>query len=150
MLAILKGVFYFADMFQKQTLKIASAISIVLCAIGLLISVFGAFFIENGETSAIAFFLGIISWSLLLWSSVIAYKLCIGNYDLYESHYRKVGYCVYAIVVTFILFLWVGLVLGIVLSLIIFGTLRSLKRNLDDWASSHPDFLANDPVENEK
>jgi uncharacterized iron-regulated membrane protein len=53
-------------------------------------------------------------------------------------------------VVTFILFLWVGLVLGIVLSLIIFGTLRSLKRNLDDWANSHPDFLANDPVEKEK
>ena len=67
LVAILKGVLYFADMFQKQTLKIASAISIVLCTIGILISVLGAFFIENADTTAVSFFLGIVSWSLLLW-----------------------------------------------------------------------------------
>lgn len=136
-------------MFQKQTLKVFSIIAIVLCVVGLLISILGAFFIEGGASISVSFFLGIISWGMLLWSSIMATQLCSG-YQLYEEHYRKIGYCVYAIVVTFILFLWVGLVLGIVLSIIIFGTLWSLKSNMDDWANSHPDFLANDPVENEK
>ena len=47
-------------------------------------------------------------------------------------------------VISIIVF-FVGLVLGIVLSIIIIATLWSLKSNLDDWANSHPDFLANEP-----
>jgi hypothetical protein len=136
-------------MFQKQTLKVFSITAIVLCAVGLLISVLGAFLIENGSAITVSFFLGIISWGLLLWGSIIATQLCT-RYQLYEEQYRKIGYCIYAIVVTFVLFLFVGLVLGIVLSIIIFGTLWALKSNMDDLAGDHPDFLANDPVENQK
>lgn len=136
-------------MFQKQTLKVFSIIAIVLCVVGLLISVLGAFLIENGGATTVSFYLGIVSWGLLLWSSIIATKLCSG-YQLYEEHYRKIGYCVYAIVVTFVLFLFVGLVLGIVLTIIIFGTLWSLKSNMDEYVNSHPDFLADEPVENAK
>jgi Na+/H+-translocating membrane pyrophosphatase len=131
-------------MFQKQTLKAFSIVAIVLSAIGLLLSILGTFVGENGSGSiTFSFILGIISWSILLWSSIIATRLC-SSYQLYEEQYKKVGYCVYAIIVTFILFLFVGLVLGIILSVIIFGTLWSLKSNLDDWANSHPDFLANE------
>jgi hypothetical protein len=137
------------SMFQKQTLKVFSIIAIVLCAIGLLISVLGAFLIENRGSITVSFVLGIISWGLLLWSGIIATRLCSG-YQLYEEQYRKIGYCVYAIVVTFVLFLFVGLVLGIVLSVIIFGTLWALKSNMDDWAGSHPEFLADEPVKEEK
>lgn len=131
-------------MFQKQTLKAFSIVAIVLSAIGLLLSILGTLLGENAGSSTLAFILGIISWSILLWSSIIATQLC-SSYQLYEEQYRKVGYCVYAIIVTFVLFLFVGLVLGIVLSVIIIGTLWSLKSNLDDWANSHPDFLANEP-----
>ena len=99
---------------------------------------------ETAGTGTFAFILGIISWSILLWSGIIATRLCT-SYKLYEEQYKKVGYCVYAIIITFVLFLFVGLVLGIVLSIIIIGTLWSLKSNLDDWANSHPDFLANEP-----
>jgi hypothetical protein len=137
-------------MFQKQTLKAFSIVAIVLSAIGLLLSILGTFMGEGSGSVSIAFILGIISWSILLWSSIIATQLC-SSYQLYEEQYRKVGYCVYAIIVTFVLFLCEGLVLGIVLSIIIIGTLWSLKNNLDDWANSHPDFLANEPeVENKE
>ena len=131
-------------MFQKQTLKAFSIVAIVLSAVGLLLSIVGTLIGETAGTSTLAFILGIISWSILLWSSIIATQLC-SSYKLYEEQYKKVGYCVYAIIVTFVLFLFVGLVLGIVLSIIIIGTLWSLKSNLDDWANSHPDFLANEP-----
>jgi hypothetical protein len=131
-------------MFQKQTLKAFSIVAIVLSAVGLLLSILGTVMGEAAGTSTLAFILGIISWSILLWSGIIATQLC-SSYKLYEEQYKKVGYCVYAIIVTFVLFLFVGLVLGIVLSVIIIGTLWSLKSNLDDWANSHPDFLANEP-----
>jgi len=131
-------------MFQKQTLKALSIVAIVLSAVGLLLSVLGAVMGQTAGTGTLAFILGIISWSILLWASIIATQLC-SSYKLYEEQYKKVGYCVYAIIVTFVLFLFVGLVLGIVLSIIIIGTLWSLKSNLDDWANSHPDFLANEP-----
>jgi hypothetical protein len=131
-------------MFQKQILKAFSIVAIVLSVIGLLLSILGTFLGEGGGSISFAFILGIVSWSILLWSGIIATQLC-SSYQLYAEQYKKVGYCVYAIIVTFVLFLFVGLVLGIVLSIIIFGTLWSLKSNLDDWANSHPDFLANEP-----
>ena len=131
-------------MFQKQTLKAFSIVAIVLSAVGLLLSILGTFLGEGSGSITLGFIFGIISWGILLWSSIIATQLC-SSYKLYEEQYRKIGYCVYAIIVTFVLFLFVGLVLGIVLSIIIFGTLWSLKSNFDDWANSHPDFLATEP-----
>lgn len=131
-------------MFQKQTLKAFSIVAIVLSAIGLLLSILGTFLGEGSGSITFGFILGIISWGILLYSGIIATQLC-SSYQLYEEQYKKVGYCVYAIIVTFVLFLFVGLVLGIVLSFIIFGTLWALKSNMDDYANSHPDFLANEP-----
>ena len=68
-------------MFQKQTLKAFSIVAIVLSAIGLLLSILGTFLGEGGGSITFAFILGIVSWSILLWSGIIATQLC-SSYQL--------------------------------------------------------------------
>jgi len=134
-------------MFQKQTVKIFSIIAIVLSIIGLLLSVVGTLVIKGGSAT-LPFFLAILSWAILLWASVIAFKLCT-SYKLEEELYKKIGIRVYAIILSFILFFFVGLIFGLVLSIAIFVTLWALKSNYDDWEKGGADlFLENDVKEN--
>ena len=118
-------------MFQKKTVKNFSIVAIVLSSLGLLFSVLGTLFIK-GDTETFAFIMGIVSWAILLWASIIGYKLCTA-YTLYEDEYKKVGYRIYAIIIAFILFFFVGLIAGLVISVILLSTLWGLKRNYDEW-----------------
>ncbi len=119
-------------MFKPQTIKAFSIVAIVLSAIGLLLSIFLAKQV-NG-----IFFLGIVSWAILLWASYIGFRL--SSYKLYEDEYKKVGIRIYLIIVAFVLFFFVGLMIGLVLSVLLLGTLWALKSNYDDWDNSDKVF----------
>ena len=80
------------------------------------------------------FIVGIASWALLLWASYIGFRLC--SYKLYEEEYKKVGIRIYLIIVAFILFLFVGVMIGLILSVILLSALWALKSNYDDWDNS--------------
>jgi len=82
------------------------------------------------------FFLGVLSWAILLWASYIGFRL--SSYKLYEDEYKKVGIRIYLIIVAFVLFLFVGLIIGLLLSVLLLGTLWALKSNYDDWDNSDP------------
>ena len=126
-------------MFKQKTVKAFSIVAIVLSILGLLISILGTFLLTTtGYT--MSFFLGIISWSFLLWASIIGYKLCT-SYKLYEDEYKKVGIRIYLIITAFILFFFVGLVLGLALSVILLATLWGLKRNYDEWEYSNTPYI---------
>lgn len=126
-------------MFTKGTVKAFSIVAIVLSSVGLLFSVLGTFLLQTDSSITISFFMGIISWSLLLWASIIGYQLC-AKYKLYDEEYKKVGLRIYAIILAFVLFFFVGLVAGIFIAVIILSTLWSLKSNYDDW-DGNDDFL---------
>ena len=117
-------------MFQKKTVKTFSIVAIILSVSGLLLSVTGAFFIHNNRT--FAFFMGIVSWAILLWASIAGYKLCT-SYKLDDEEYKKVGLRIYAIIIAFILFFFIGIVAGIAISVIILSAIWGLKRNYDEW-----------------
>ena len=121
-------------MFKKSTVRTFAIVAMILSAIGLLLSVIGAIYIA---ASAFVFALGIASWLILLWASILGYKLC-SSYNLYEEEYKKVGIRIYAIIVAFVLFFFIGLVVGLVLSVVILATLWGLKRNYDEWDNSDP------------
>lgn len=125
-------------MYKQKIVKSFSIVAIVLCIIGLLISITGTFFLTQAAYT-IGFFLGIISWCLLLWASIIGYKLCT-SYKLYEDEYKKVAIRIYLIIVAFILFFFVGLVIGLVLSVGLLSTLWGLKRNYDEWEYSNTPY----------
>ena len=115
-------------MFKPKTLKAFSIIAMILSVIGLLLSI-----ILAKQTSAI-FFLGIVSWGILLWASFIAFRL--SSYKLYDDEYKKVGIRIYLIIISFFLFLFVGLIIGIILSVFLLSTLWGLKKNYDEWDNS--------------
>ena len=119
--------------------KALSIVAIILSLIGLLATIVFTFVVPDGSFT-LAFFLGTISWSLLLWSSIIGYQLS-ASYKLEEEQYKKVGIRIYIIIVAFILFFFVGLTIGLIISVAIFVTLWALKSNYDDWEKSEPEFL---------
>src|ERR1700734_1551614 len=121
-------------MFKKNTVKAFSIVAIALSSLGLLLS-FLAALVLKGTTTTLVFVMGIVSWSILLWASVIAYKLC-SSYKLYDEEYKKVGIRIYIIIVAFFLFFFVRFVLGLVISVILLATLWGLKRNYDEWDSN--------------
>ena len=122
-------------MFKQQTVKVFSIVAIILSVIGLLLSIIGTLFLSKAGYG-LAFFLGVVSWSFLLWASIIGFKLC-SSYKLYEDEYKKVGIRIYLIIVAFILFFFVGLVIGLALSVILLTALWSLKRNYDEWEENN-------------
>ncbi len=123
-------------MFKQKTVKIASFVAIVLSVLGLLMTIILLFFASAAVLSPGAF-MSLISWVLLIWASIIGYKLCT-NYTLYEDEYKKVGIRIYGIIFAFLLFFLAGLVFGFVLSVIVLSALWALKRNYDEWDSSEP------------
>lgn len=121
-------------MFTKKVINIASVVAIVLSALAILISCFGVY--SSQSTVSFRFVIGCISWILLLWSSVVGYQIT-RIYNLYEDEYKKVGYRIYAIIAAFILFLTIGLIGGIFISVYILSTIRGLKKNYDEWNDKH-------------
>jgi hypothetical protein len=115
-------------MFQPKTIKTVSIVAICLCIVGLLLSLF---LIKYSVVGAVA---GIVSWGLLTWAGIISYKLC--SYKLYEEEYKKVGIVVYSIIVASLIFLFIGLVIGGIISVILLARVWSLKRNYDEWDHS--------------
>ena len=123
---------YYTAMFKSHTVKVFSIVAMALSVIGLLLSTTLALML-SGEISLV-FFMGIISWAILLWASYIGFRLC--SYKLYEEEYKKVGIRIYLIIAAFILFFFVGVVLGLVVAVILLSTLWALKSNYDDWDNS--------------
>ena len=128
-------------MFTKKTVKTFSIVAIILSSLGLLLSIAGTLLITNDSTT-LAFVLGIVSWTILLWASILGFKLC-KSYNLYDDEYKKVGYRIYAIVLAFILFFFVGLVAGLGISVILLSSLWGLKKNYDEWEynNSTPEII---------
>lgn len=122
-------------MFKQKTVKAFSIVAIILSGTGLLICVLGAVLWKQ-IGHALAFLLGIVSWTILLWASIIGYKLCT-TYKLYEDEYRKIGIRIYLIIVSFMLFLFVGFVIGLIISVVLLAALWGLKRNYDEWENKN-------------
>jgi Na+/H+-translocating membrane pyrophosphatase len=120
-------------MFKQKTVKAFSIVALVLSIIGLLASILGVFFLKTSANS-VYLYSGVVSWSFLLWASVIGNKLAT-SYKLNdeEGEYKDVGIGIYSIIATFILYFFVGFGLGLVFSVVILGRLWSLKRNYDLW-----------------
>jgi hypothetical protein len=112
-------------MYNPKNIKIASIVAIVLSIIGFLLSLI-IMKVVNG-----AYFMSAISWAILLWASIIGYKL--SNYSLYEDEYKRVGIRVYLIIASFVIFLFIGRVIGVIISLLLLSSLWGLKRNYDEW-----------------
>jgi len=131
-------------MFKQSTVRAFSIVAIILSIIGLLISVLGTIFLTQTQLG-LTFFLGIVSWAFLLWASIIGYQLC-NSYKLYDDEYKKVGIRIYLIIVAFVLFLFVGLVIGLALSVILLGALWALKRNYDEWEENNTPYVPEEPA----
>jgi hypothetical protein len=126
-------------MFEKSTVKLFSVIACILSVTGLLISIIGVVAF-NQQFSALAFGMGVVTWGLLFWSSIIAYQLS-SKYALDADEYKKVGIRVYIIIAAFILFLVVGLVAGLILSVYVLSGLWGMKKNYDEWATDQPPMI---------
>jgi hypothetical protein len=131
-------------MFRQNTVKSFSIVAIILSSLGLLSNVLGTLFIQ-GSMATFSFFMGIVSWAILLWASVISYQLCGTSYKLDGDDYKKIGIRIYLIIAAFILFIFVGLILGLVLSVILLGTLWGLKSGYDEWDWDNSSLSIQDP-----
>ena len=116
-------------MFLPKTIRVFSVAAIILSVAGVALSIL---FLSNTRLSLI---FGIISWSLLLWASIIGYKL--SYYKLYDNEYKKVGSIIYLILISFVVFLFVGIMIGFIISVILLSSVWGIKRNYDEWVSSH-------------
>lgn len=126
-------------MFEKSTVKLFSVIACILSVTGLLLSIIGIIAL-NQQVSALVFGMGVVTWGLLLWSSIIAYQLT-NKYALDADEIKKVGIRVYIVIVAFILFLLVGLVAGLILSVYVLSGLWGMKKNYDEWAVDQPPMI---------
>lgn len=114
-------------MFKPSVLKPVSYVALVCCILGLLITLLAII----GLHSDFRFYLMMISWAMLLYSSYLAIKL--SSYELYEEDMRKMGYLVYGIIVLFVLFMFFNLSLGILAAFYIMITLHNRKKGFDAW-----------------
>jgi len=71
-----------------------------------------------------SFALSVLSWSLLLWASYLGFQLA--GYTLYADEYKKVGMRIYLIIVAFAAFMFVGITVGLMLSVVLLSTLWGL------------------------
>jgi len=112
-------------MFTRKTLKILSIVAIIICGLGVLLSLFVALTVDKMA------YLQVLSWLILAYASFCAMKLT--GYDIYEEDLIKIGWSIYALFVIFILFLFIGLSLGPVLALIIAARLHFQKTGIESW-----------------
>ena len=116
-------------MYKPKTIRVFAIVAIVLSVLGLLLSG-----VMMTRASGL-FFLGVVSWVLLLWASIIGYQL--SRYPLDGEECKKVGLRIYLIIGAFIGafgFLWfLGPLVELLVSASLLATLRGLKRNYDEW-----------------
>ena len=113
-------------MFKPKTIRVAAIIAMLLSLAGLIDSV--VILIQSGTI-----FLGILSWAMMLWASFIGYQL--SSYKLDGEEFRRVGFRIYLIIAAFGVFLFAGLLIGLILSIAMLATLWGLKKNYDEWSS---------------
>lgn len=118
-------------MFSPKAVGILGIVAIICSAIGLLLSIAGMLLVKE---STFAFIIGCVSWLILGWASIIGFQL--SRYKLYEEEYKKVGIRLILIIVAFVIFFFIGIVGGIIISIGLLSTLWSLKRNYDEWNSN--------------
>ncbi len=118
-------------MFKQSIVKIFAIVAIVVSAVGFLTSALGIFMFPTNPDSG-TFFIGIATWGLFLWASILSLQLC-KSYTLYETEYKRVGIAVYSILFAFILYFFFGIIAGLVVSVIITARVWALKSNYDDW-----------------
>ncbi len=115
-------------MFKPAVLKIVSYIALVCCLLGVLLTI-----LELNITGKFTFYLIMLSWILLLYSSFLSIKL--SSYELYEEDVKKLGYNVYGILILFILFLLLHISMGILPAGFIALRLHNQKKGMDAWMS---------------
>jgi hypothetical protein len=115
-------------MFTSTGIRILSIIALTVSLLGLGISIFGS---VEATGYRFSFFMAIFSWVFLLWGSFIGFQL--SSYTLHKEEYTKVGIRLLLIIAAFMLFFYVGIVAGLIISVILVSTLWGLKRNYDDW-----------------
>ena len=126
-------------MFEKSTVKLFSVIACILSVTGLLLSIIAIIALDQ-QFSALVFGMGVVTWGLLFWSSILAYQLS-SKYALDADEIKKVGIRVYIIIAAFILFLLFGLVAGLILSIYVLSGLWGMKKNYDEWATVQPPMI---------
>jgi len=112
-------------MYKPKTIRLFSLVAIVLSALSLLLS--GVMMTQaNGM-----FFVGVLSVALLLWASIIGYQL--SSYPLNEDDCKKLGLRVYLILAAVAVFMFAGVVGGLVVSTALLSSLWGMKKNYDEW-----------------
>jgi len=97
----------------------------------MLISLYTILFGDRAELTTISY-LSIATWFFFIWAGISGYLICT-NYDIYEEEYEAIGLRIYLIIVAFILYWYVGLVVGLAISVVLFTAIWSKKRNYDEW-----------------
>ena len=120
-------------MFRPKAIRIASIIALILSVLGLLLCIL--IFNYAGFSAP----MGIMSWSILIWASIIGFQL--SKYKLYDEEFKKVGIRIYAIILSFVLFFFVGIIIGLAISVIILSMLWALKSNYDDWVPTEQENI---------
>ncbi|OOQ59285.1 hypothetical protein [Mucilaginibacter pedocola] len=113
-------------MLKPSTLKTVSYIALVCCVLGVILAILVALVEPDFRA-----YLSIISWALLIYSSWLATRL--STYDLYDEDRKELGYCVYGILVLFVLYLSVNISLGIIAAVYVTVRLHNQKRGLQAW-----------------
>ena len=112
-------------MYKPKNIRLFAILAIVLSLLALLASG-----IMMTQASGM-FFLGVLSWAILLWASIIGFKL--SGYPLNDDDYKKVALRVYLIIAAFALFMVVGVVFGLIISVALLASLWGMKKNYDEW-----------------
>jgi hypothetical protein len=127
-------------MFQKQTIKALTTISLILNALFLVYNIIGAGSILAAPLRiSFGFYLSIVSAAILLWASIIAVRL--SAYKVNEELYKKIGIRAYAIPLALLLTIFVDLRLGVLASIAALAVLFILKRNLDEWYNNQSELF---------
>ena len=112
-------------MYHPKTVRIFALIAIGICLLGLVGSG-----IMMMRASGI-FFLGVLSWAILLWASIIGFQL--SKYPLQNDEYRKVGLRIYLIIAAFSVFVFANVLVGLLVAVALLSTLWAMKKNYDEW-----------------
>lgn len=112
-------------MYQPKVLRVASVLAIVLSLLGLA----GSGLLMTQVSGM--FFMGVLSWALLLWASIISFQL--SKYPLEKDDLKKLGIRIYLIIVAFLISAIVGVTIGLILSVALLAAVWGMKRNYDEW-----------------
>ncbi|UKJ09291.1 hypothetical protein [Solitalea lacus] len=111
-------------MFSKMTVKAFALVAIILSSFALLLCIAKALLLKT----TLALVKGIVSWTILLWASIIGFKLC-SSYNLYDDEYEIIGPRIYTIILASIVFILVEFPFGALNSFSLLFTIWELIVN---------------------